>query len=161
MTTHNDEVEEGSGLSNALRNWVMVSLTFLFVLLYASALVGWLKPLADEKMIVRLEPIIFVIIGYYFGRLPSQANEKTLKGEINRQSLKADAAQHAKEQAQQVTEALEEKVKNAKATLTSAGSRITAKNFAGSAGSADMLDMPVKDDALRHLVLATLSVLNS
>jgi hypothetical protein len=158
MTRHNDEVEEGSGLSNALRNWVMVSLTFLFVLLYASALVGWLKPLADEKMIVRLEPIIFVIIGYYFGRLPSQANEKTLKDEINRQALKADAAQHAKEQAQQVSEALEEKVKNAKATLTSAGSRITAKNFAG---GAEMLDMPVKDDALRHSVLAALSVLNS
>jgi hypothetical protein len=28
-----------------------------------------LKPLADEKMALRLEPIIFVIIGYYFGRL--------------------------------------------------------------------------------------------
>ena len=30
---------------------------------------GMLKPLADEKMALRLEPIIFVIIGYYFGRL--------------------------------------------------------------------------------------------
>ena len=72
-------------------------------------------------MITRLEPIIFVIIGYYFGRLPAQQNEKTLKDEIGRQTQKADAAQHAKEQAQQTREALEEKIKNVSAALTSAG----------------------------------------
>src|SRR6266850_383578 len=100
MATYVEQPEKGSTLSNSVRSWIMVLLTMLFVLLYASALIGWLKPLADEKMIVRLEPIIFVIIGYYFGRLPSQENENTLKREINRQTLKADAAQYAKEEAQ-------------------------------------------------------------
>jgi len=47
-------------------------------------------------MIARIEPIIFVIVGYYFGRLPSQQNEKALKEEISRQTQRADAAQHAK-----------------------------------------------------------------
>src|SRR5437773_9838532 len=103
-----------------LKNWIMVVLTLLFVGLYGAALIGWLKPLADEKMVLRLEPIIFEIIGYYFGRLPSQQNEKTLKDEINRQTQKADAAQHVKEQAQQTREALEEKIKNVNAALTSA-----------------------------------------
>ena len=50
----------------ALKNWIMVVLTLIFILLYGAALIGWLKPLADEKMVMRLEPIIFVIIGYYF-----------------------------------------------------------------------------------------------
>jgi hypothetical protein len=68
-------------------------------------------------MLTRLEPIIFVIIGYYFGRLPAQQNEKTLKNEINRQTQKADAAQHAKEKALQECEMLEEKIKNTKAVL--------------------------------------------
>ena len=54
--------------SDALRNWIMVVLTLIFVSLYAAALLGWLKPLADEKMVLRLEPIIFVIIGYFFFR---------------------------------------------------------------------------------------------
>ena len=97
----------------------MVSLTFVFVLLYGAALVGWLRPLADEKMVVRLEPIIFVVIGYYFGRLPSQQNERMLREEIVRQTQKADAAQHAKEQALQTREALEEKMKAAAAALDS------------------------------------------
>ena len=79
----------------------MVVLTLIFVALYGAALIGWLKPLAGEKMVLRLEPIIFVIIGYYFGRLPAQQNEKTLKEEIGRQTQKADAAQHVKEQALQ------------------------------------------------------------
>lgn len=158
MTTRIGQAERGKELSNALRSWIMTALTLIFVLLYASALVGWLKPLADEKMIVRLEPIIFVIIGYYFGRLPSQQNENTLKEEIYRQTQKTDAAQHVKEQAQKANEALEEKVKNAKAALTAAMPGITAKALAE---GFDKAGVPVKEDGLRHSVSIALSVLNS
>lgn len=104
-------------MTDALKGWVMVMLTLLFVILYAGALIGWLRPLADITMITRLEPIIFVIIGYYFGRLPAQQNEKTLKDEITRQTIKADATQQAKEQAQREREVIEEKIKNAKVAL--------------------------------------------
>lgn len=114
----------------ALKDWVMVALTLLFVALYGAALGGWLRPLADERMVMRLEPIIFVIIGYYFGMLPARQNERALKGEIIRQTLRADTAQHAKEQAQQTREALEEKVKNAKAALLAAGPGVSAKGLA-------------------------------
>lgn len=113
----------------------MVALTLIFVALYAAALTGWLKPLADEKMVTRLEPVIFVIIGYYFGRPPGQQNEKTLKDEIGRQTQKADAAQHAKEQALQARETLEEKVKNARAALTPAASAKSHLESAGAAGA--------------------------
>ena len=158
MTKRSERADEESELSGMLRSWLKVVLTLIFVLLYASALTGWLKPLADEKMIVRLEPIIFVIIGYYFGRLPSQQNENTLKGEINRQSQKADAAQHAKEQALQSSEALEEKVKNARATLTSTAPSTTSRGLA--AGHSEAV-MQIKEEALRQSVIAALSVLNS
>lgn len=104
----------------------MVALTFVFILLYGAALVGWLKPLADEKMVLRLEPIIFVIIGYYFGRLPGQQNEHTLKEEIVRQSQKIDVAQHVKEQALQKSEVLEEKLKNVAAALGPSSATVTA-----------------------------------
>src|SRR2546427_8226995 len=113
------QVAQGQGMADALKSWIMVVLTLVFISLYGAALIGWLKPLADEKMVMRLEPIIFVIIGYYFGRLPGQQNEKTLKQEISRQTQRADASQSAKEQALQSNEALEEKVKNVKAALTS------------------------------------------
>jgi len=108
-----DGEEHGS-----LKNWVMTIVTAVFVLFYAGALLGWIKPMADERVVARLEPIIFVIIGYYFGRLPAQQNEQTLKGELSRQKQKADAAQHAKEQAQQSREALEERLKNVRIALT-------------------------------------------
>lgn len=95
----------------------MLILTLGFVALYGLALIGKLKPLADMSTVSRIEPIIFVIIGYYFGRLPAQQNEKTLKEEIFRQTQKADASQHARESALQTREALEEKLRNIKATL--------------------------------------------
>lgn len=102
----------------SIKNWVMTIVTAIFVLFYAAALLGWIKPLTDERVVARLEPIIFLIIGYYFGRLPAQQNEQTLKGELSRQKQKADAAQHAKEQAQQSREALEERLKNVRIALT-------------------------------------------
>jgi hypothetical protein len=101
----------------AIKNWLMVLLTTGFVVLYGLALLGRLRPLADVSMVSRLEPIIFVIIGYYFGRLPGQQNEQTLREEIGRQTQRADAAQHAKESALQTREALDEKVKNARTAL--------------------------------------------
>jgi hypothetical protein len=103
--------------TDVLKNWVMVFLTLGFVALYGLALIGKLKPLADVSIVARIEPIIFVIIGYYFGRLPAQQNENSLKHELGRQTQRADAAQHAKEQALQNREALEERTKNLRATL--------------------------------------------
>lgn len=144
--------------TTALRNWVMTALTSIFVLLYGAALVGWLRPLPDERAIARLEPIIFVIIGYYFGRLPAQQNEQTLKGELNRQTQKTDAAQHAKEQAQQAREALEEKIKNVRVTLASSAAGAAAKAFTG---NADETAAPNQTDAIRQKLATALNILNS
>lgn len=147
-----------SDMANALKSWVMVALTMLFLLLYGAALIGWLKPLADEKMVARLEPIIFVIIGYYFGRLPSQQNESTLKDEIGRQTQRADAAHHAKEQVQQAREALEEKLKNVRAMLTSVAAGSAIKGSAEHQAKADGL---VREEALRQAVASAFNILNS
>ena len=118
----------------AVKDWVMVFLTLGFVVLYGLALLGKLRPLADASMVTRLEPIIFVIIGYYFGRLPGQQNEQTLKEEISRQTQRADAAQYAKESALQTREALDEKVKNARTALAAETTAYT-KGAAGLDGS--------------------------
>ena len=142
--------------ADTLKNWIMVVLTLVFISLYGAALIGWLKPLADEKMVMRLEPILFVIIGYYFGRLPGQQNEKTLKQEINRQTQRADAAQSVKEQALQSNEALEEKIKNVKATLASETSV-----FATTSGSHSLRSATLREEELRPVVNAALRILNS
>lgn len=142
--------------TDTLKNWIMVVLTLVFISLYGAALIGWLKPLADDKMVLRLEPIIFVIIGYYFGRLPGQQNEKTLKQEINRQTQRADASQSAKEQALQSNEALEEKIKNVKATLITEHAA-----FATTSGSHSLRSTTIKEEDLRPAVNAALRILNS
>src|SRR5258707_8217664 len=108
----------------------------------------------NRKNVLRLEPIIFVIIGYYLGRLPDQQNEKTLKDEIGRQTQKADAAQHAKEQAQQSREALEEKVRNVGVALQTASPR-GGPNENTSAINAET------ERVLPHLVGTALNILNS
>ena len=142
--------------SDTLKNWIMVVLTLVFITLYGAALTGLLKPLTDEKVVLRLEPIIFVIIGYYFGRLPGQQNEKTLQQEINRQTQRNDAAQSAKEQALQANEAMEEKVKNVKVTLNG-----EASAFATSSGSHNLRSATIRDEDLRPIVNAAMRILNS
>jgi hypothetical protein len=139
-------------MADLIKSWVMVLLTLVFVVLYSAALVGWLKPPADEKMIMRLEPIIFVVIGYYFGRLPGQQNEKTLKEEVGRLTQKADAIQHAKEQAQQSREVIEEKLKNVKAALALIGPA------PGDHGATVISD---RQQQIAHSVSSALRILNS
>jgi hypothetical protein len=158
MVTETIQTPTRKQATDALKSWIMVVLTLLFVSLYGAALTGWLKPLTDEKMVLRLEPIIFVIIGYYFGRLPAQQNEKTLKDEVTRQTQRADAVQHAKEQALQSREALEEKIKNVNAALTSATPAMAA---AAGPGDFNRSGGAVKEDGLRYTVAAALRILSS
>jgi len=158
MTQDPPEKPAGQGMADVLKGWTMVVLTFVFVVLYGAALFGWLKPQENVTMITRLEPIIFVIIGYYFGRLPAQQNEKTLKEEIGRQTQKADAAQHAKEQAQQSREAAEEKIKNVNAALASSAAATSSARFGEDINNSGG---PIREDGLRYSVGAALRILNS
>jgi len=152
------ETPPRSEAANALRNWGMTAITSVFALFYGAALLGWLKPLPDERVVARLEPIIIVIIGYYFGRFPAQQNEQTLKGELSRQTQKADAAQHAKEQAQQTREALEEMLKNVRTILTSSAIGVANRGFAD---NADEMAAPTQHWRLKQKVTTALDLLNS
>ena len=55
-----------------LKNWVMALLTVAFVTLYIIDLFGGIPDLTDgrAKILSHIEAIVFVIIGYYFGRSP-------------------------------------------------------------------------------------------
>lgn len=141
-------------MGNGLRDWMMTVLMFVFIFLYGAVLVGWLRPLPGEQMAARLEPIIFVFLGYFFSRFPSQQNERALREEIIRQTQKADAAQHVKEQVQQEREALEEKVKGARAVLNA----VTA---GASPEARDSFTAACKDDATRYSISAALNILNA
>ena len=106
-------------LAEILKTWGMVFMTLVFIVLYGLALIGRLKPMVDISVISRLEPLIFVLLGYYFGRLPCHQNEGMLKNEIDRQTKRADAAHQARETALQSRDALDEKLKNVQTVLDS------------------------------------------
>lgn len=150
--------------ANEVSGWMMVLLTLIFISLYGVALFGGFKHLMDDRMISHLEPIIFVVIGYFFGRLPARQNEKTLKEEIGRQTMKTEAAQQAKEQIQQAREAVEEKIKNVRALLGSSATKAssaTIRPINGSANPPDNSGGAVGDESLRQAVDAALKILSS
>jgi hypothetical protein len=140
-----------------LKTWVMGALFVIFIFLYILMLAGKLESLREREMVMHLEPIIFVLIGYYFGRSPAQQNEKLFKEEILRQTSRADAAQSAKERAQQASESLEEKIRNAKAVL----SNITFDAAAKSSGEDYQANGALKEHSLRNSITATISILKS
>ncbi|HYY97964.1 MAG TPA: hypothetical protein VE642_05190 [Pyrinomonadaceae bacterium] len=143
--------------ADALKGWAMLALALGFLLLHAAALAGLVRFPENDRLVGRLEPLVFVIAGYFFGRLPSQQNERTLKDEINRQTQRADAAHHAREQSQQSRDALEEKLKNVRAALT------TPSRGAGdtSADGTGRVSSHVEDEHLRGPVATALNVINS
>jgi predicted Co/Zn/Cd cation transporter (cation efflux family) len=141
-----------------LKSWTMILLTLAFIFFYGFGLFGGFTHLIDDRMISHLEPVIFVFIGYFFGRLPARQNENALKEEVCRQARKAEAAQHAKEQIQQIRESLEEKMKNARITLASSANARTANNPAGKTGEA--ASSP-KELELNQAIATALNILNS
>lgn len=147
----------GKNITMILSNSMMVILTLIFVLLYSAAFTGKFDPLKDNTMLLRLEPITFILIGFYFGRMPSWQNERSLKDEIERQTQKADAAQYSKEKLQQEREALEEKIKNVKASLTPLFSESSNKSSVEYAGVGNNN----KIESLNHILVAVLNILDS
>ena len=135
MTEPGSDEPTAIAVANVLREWIMVLLTLVFVVLYGLALAGKIRPLPDQSIVSHLEPILFVVLGYYFGRLPAQQSEQTLKNEIKDLTKRAEAARHGREVALQSHEALHERVKNAWKALAS-GTRSSEKsaetaNYAG------------------------------
>jgi hypothetical protein len=98
-----------------------------------------------------------VIVGYYFGRLPAQQNERSLKEEIYRQTQRADASQSAKEQALQSREALEERIKNVKAAL---GTDQTSSGYTSGSNLHAAGTRP-QEEGVKHVVGAAMRILNS
>jgi len=81
-----------------LKTTVIVLLTVAFVTLYVLAIVGRYRWDSDKDAIGLLQPIVYVIIGFYFGRVPSEASEK---------AAREDAASKARE-ARQASEKLDD-----------------------------------------------------
>ena len=133
--------------TDVIKGWLMILLTVAFVVLYGLALIGRIRPLADISIVSRIEPMIFVIIGYYFGRSPATQNERTLKDEITRQTQKADAAQYAKEQALQSREVFEEKLKNVNIALSRTAGNLSSIRNAAANGQQEELKQSI-DTAL-------------
>jgi hypothetical protein len=65
-----------------------------------------IHPPTDDKLISRLEPIVAVIVGYFFGRVPSFANEKQLARRAEEAEQKASASAGASERLKAVRDAL-------------------------------------------------------
>jgi len=114
---------------------------------------------------VRLEPIIFAIVGYYFGRLPGQRNEKTLKDEVNRQAAQTEEARKKQEEAQRKegdqraqVQGLGQKLKSVQAALGSAAPDIAPNELAPvlAKGGGTITEM-----ALRQSVAAALRILEA
>lgn len=91
--------------------------SLVFVILYAAALAGWLRPVADTSLAARLEPVIFVLIGYYIGQLPIAQLWRSRTNDIDRLVMRLDEVQKNKEQVQRERDALAEKISNAKIAL--------------------------------------------
>lgn len=149
--TAKQQFSQPQNVTEILKNWTPPVIASIFVMLYAGALFGWFKPLSDSALTARLEPIIFVVIGYCFGRLPAQQNEKTLKEEIERQTQRLDAAQHSRETALQEREVLEEKIKNVKTVFA-----VTARK----PSNGNALDYG-NVEAVNHSIETAVKILNS
>jgi hypothetical protein len=164
------DLHRGKDLINAIGSWMMILLTLAFIALYGVVLFGGFKHLMDDRLISHLEPIIFVVIGYFFGRLPARQTEKTLRQEICRQTMKTEAAQQAKEQILQAREALEEKIKNVRVILVSWAIKVSSATGRPIKSSANPPDHPggaaraggaVLEEPLRQAVDIALSILDS
>ncbi|MCC8954347.1 hypothetical protein H8B02_13060 [Bradyrhizobium sp. Pear77] len=148
-----------------MKDWVIVVLTAVFVALYVLALAGLLQPPSDDKLVVQISPIISVI-GYYFGRIPGEKNEQTLRQQVDdtrneRQQAvdQKNQAQNARNDAVQQRERLATKIADAKAALSAAAPAAPPEQLAAtlSGGGAAAPDL----EAVQRAATAALKVLET
>jgi hypothetical protein len=108
----------GVKMPEDVKTWVIVVLTFVFIALYVGEFAGVVPAPKDLGAVARLEPIIFVIIGYYFGRLPSAQNEKNLKDQVKQKSDEADAVKKDRDDAVAQAAKAVQKLKDVDAALS-------------------------------------------
>jgi hypothetical protein len=77
-----------------LKKGTIAVLTLIFVALYVAGIIGVWRgdSAANSKAITLLQPIVYVIIGYYFGRMPAEKTEKALKEQADKKDQEAGAA---------------------------------------------------------------------
>lgn len=80
-------------MTETLRSWTILFLMLAFVTLYALVLIGILRPVTDITVITRIEPIVFIVIGFLFGRLPAGCPRQSPENENARHSTRVDTAQ--------------------------------------------------------------------
>lgn len=78
-----------------MKKTIIVALTIVFTGLYVIAILGRWKWNSDKEAIQLLQPIVYVIIGYFFGRMPSEATERSLRSAAEEKAQQASDA-HAK-----------------------------------------------------------------
>lgn len=144
----------GQTMLEKIRSWTMVGLTALFVVLYVLALLGRFPETKDSFALQKLEPILFAIVAYYFGRVPGQKAEAALDEEQNQRKQAETRATEQKVEAAKANE----KIQNAKAALAS-----SVPEPVGAAGSfAAALTTGTKgveDRSVRHAAAAAMSIL--
>lgn len=123
--TDNTNTPAKTPITDSLKSWTMAVVTLVFVALYALSIAG-IGNLTSHAL-KDLQPIVFVIIGYYFGRLPSQPVENALQEQIRSQGTREDAARSAERTAVADTAAFEERMKAAMAILKTEQSRISSE----------------------------------
>jgi hypothetical protein len=135
-----------------------IVLTVVFVALYVAAIFG-VGGTPNDAIVKLLQPIVYVIMGYFFGRLPADATEKslqantaTLQQEVTKVTSDAGVAKE-----KQLT--AEGKLKHVRAILTT----LSADALTGGAGSANALSstQPTPQDAHRHAIANALSVIEA
>jgi hypothetical protein len=138
---------------------IIVVLTIIFVALYVAGFAGWPKLAPDKEVIGPVAPIVAVIIGYYFGRVPSEKNEKSLQQQVNPRTQEAEHARNEQQQAQTDSTRLATKVIAARAALSAAAPAAPpdglASTLSGAAGDAP------DPEAIRQAAISALQVLDS
>jgi len=99
------------------KHWIMIVVSLSFLVLYGAALTGWLRPITTNSLAERLEPIIFILVGFYFGQLPFTYALRSRKRELQRMREKLEETQKSKEQIQSEHDSMAEKISNAKIAL--------------------------------------------
>jgi uncharacterized membrane protein YraQ (UPF0718 family) len=141
-----------------LKSWIVVVLTAIFVVCYLAALFGW-QATPNDKIVSALAPIVAVIIGYFFGRAPSEKIENSLKEQVNQKDQEARDARNAQSTADSRRTALQQIVNDAVSALGISSPNTAHGNLVATLSGAAPAALDAS--ALRSASVAALKILQT
>ncbi|MFL6373737.1 MAG: hypothetical protein ACJ73D_03620 [Pyrinomonadaceae bacterium] len=108
-----------------LKEICVMILPAVLLFVYMGVSIGWIRPVPDPILLDRIGPLVFLVIGFWVGRLPADKAQQLLREQLNELQSRLDHGDQIKERALREREVAAERIRMVSAILLAGDNNVS------------------------------------